>query len=262
MGLPEAAKNGGSPPVISNLRDVISSHSVLIVVAVLAVVAFSIAELTPGTTPSTVLLASAAGSSALDAQCIPSYDYTCLYPNKDKEGKQCGQGFKVTSAQVRGHCLLLYKAQDDQVLNSDGQWVSPQLPQGVPGLGQQAPSDSQGTQSFGSPNGEPLNAPLEPNYLQQAPNNDYPNSSPTGEPLNPPSYPNEVQQSLTSEIQTILPGNENSPTQNEPNTQNESSGPTNVYEAPTQFNTSAPFPSANQPWYAPIVNFFNNLFKR
>jgi hypothetical protein len=129
MGFAEGSRYKDTSRPSPTAREAPSIYSLVAAILVLVFFGLSIAELTSTTSPSAILLASAAASTELDALCTP-YDYTCSYPDMDKQGRQCGQGLKVANAQVRAHCVQEYKAKADEILNADGQWASPQLPPG------------------------------------------------------------------------------------------------------------------------------------
>lgn len=76
------------------------------------------------------------GSSALDALCPTSYDYTCTFGQTDKQGKPCGQGLPVASTQVKGICVAGDKAQETSYENQNGQWVSGPQPNPQSGTAQ------------------------------------------------------------------------------------------------------------------------------
>lgn len=118
-----------------DMRDVIAIHPLVIVVILLGALDLGLSSLIAPAMPGSGFLAQAAGSvntKALDTQCTGAYDYTCQYPAMGQEGKQCGAGRQVQSSQVKGYCVLFNKAHAEQVLGSNGQWMSPEEAANLP----------------------------------------------------------------------------------------------------------------------------------
>jgi hypothetical protein len=124
----------GSP----NLRDTVAVHPILILIMILGLASAGLAQLTPTGIPPALLLAQVSGGTTgpttgpmlsttnLDSQCTSKFDYSCEYPGfNEYSGKPCGIGFKVSSSQVIGHCVMQNYAETDCVFTPDGQCAPP-----------------------------------------------------------------------------------------------------------------------------------------
>jgi hypothetical protein len=145
------------PRGVSDLRDTVAIYPLLTSIMILGATTLGILQL-PAPTPSG-LLAQAAAPRQIDSDCKSSYDYSCKAPGTDSQGVECGDGLKVQTGYVQGHCVKAGQAVDDKVLTPNGQWVSPQQIGGSVDTAATLPNAG-GTNAVGGSASEPAGAAL------------------------------------------------------------------------------------------------------